>query len=166
LDGWNIWGRGWFETFGDGVDLCQKIENWHKSTPSPNVSNQPRPQMFQPSKFPENRPYFHFFLKINVISTIPTIPKTGYNKLTKIEKLIWDKKIARILIIIKFLLYEFLFPLQLLKKLYPVDIAVVKIDIAIIIMYKFLYRFPYFFTISIIGISKLKIVSFPKSNKL
>lgn len=63
----------------------------------------------------------------------PTIPNTGYSRFTITPNGIWDIKKAEIDSILAFLLKFVL--LQLFKKLHPLEIAVVKIDIPIINKY-------------------------------
>lgn len=63
----------------------------------------------------------------------PTIPNTGYSRFTIAPNGIWDIKKAEIDSILAFLLKFVL--LQLFKKLHPLEIAVVKIDIPIINKY-------------------------------
>ncbi len=102
----------------------------------------------------------------STISNNPIIPSIGYNKLTSNEKLTCDRNIPKKHIKRRLFLNDFSFLLQLFKKPQPADIAVVNIDIPIIIMYEYLYKLPWFFTISIIGISKVNIWLLPCNNRL
>lgn len=67
------------------------------------------------------------WLKMCHICTSPNTPKAGYKVLTKFEKPMLETNIADEHINIFKYLYAFLVFVQFFKKLYPIDIAEVKI---------------------------------------